>query len=88
MAYSIGNIGWDPQVLRHHSSVMDDLTVEDPNVLVGISTSDIFRNRSGDESAAFCPKKIRGRDRVGLQNIKEVPLSLLRTETLRYIPVD
>jgi hypothetical protein len=88
VAYSIGDIEWDPQALRRHSSITHDPTVEHPSVWVGKSNPDVFRNRSGDERAAFCPRKIWGRDRVALQNIKEVPLSLLRTKTLRYIPID
>jgi hypothetical protein len=88
MASSIGNSEWDPQALRHDGSITHDPTVEHPSVWVGKLNSDIFRNRSGYERAAFCPRKIRGRDRVAPQNIKEVLLSLLRTETLRYIPID
>jgi hypothetical protein len=88
VANSVGHIEWDPQALRNHSSITHDPTVEHPSVWVGKSNSNIFRNRSGDESAAFRPRKKRGKDRVALQNIKEVLLSLLRTETLRYIPVD
>jgi len=58
VASSIGKSEWDPQALRHHSSMTHDPTVEHPSVWVGKSNSDIFRNRSGDERAAFCPREI------------------------------
>ena len=88
VVFSIGNAVRNPQGLRNHSSDTHNATIEHPSVLVGKLNSDIFRNRGNDERAALCPREIRSRNGVPLQNIKEVLLSLLRTEALGYIPVD
>jgi len=55
---SIGNGGWDPQNLRHHRSITHDPTVKYPSVWVRKLNSDMFRGRSDDERAPFCPRKI------------------------------
>ena len=88
VVFSIGNVVRNPQGLRNRSSDTHNATIEHPSVLVGILNSDIFRNRGNDERAALCPREIWSRNCVPLQNIKEVLLSLLRTEALGYIPVD
>jgi hypothetical protein len=41
-----------------------------------------------DERTAVWPKAIRGRDGTALQNVREVPLGQLGTETMGYhVPV-
>ena len=85
---SIADSERDPQALRHYSPITNDPTVEYPRVWIGKSNLDMFRNRNDDKKATFGLRKIRGRDLVTPQNIEEMPLSLLRTETLRYIPID
>jgi hypothetical protein len=78
MLSSIGNGVRDPQVLWDHSSDFPDTTVKHARVLIG---------KADDERAAVWSKVIRGRDDLALQNVREVPLSRLGTETMGYVPV-
>ena len=75
---SIGNGVWNPQDLGNHSSDTKDTAVKHPRVLIG----DV-----DDERTAVCPKAIRGRDDIALQDVMEVPLGQLGTETKGYVPV-
>jgi hypothetical protein len=76
---SIGNGVRNPQDLGNHSSDIQDTKVKHPRVLIG--------GVDDERTAAVCPKAIRGRDGVALQNVREVPLSQLGTETMGYVPV-
>lgn len=75
---SVNNGVRNPQDLGNHSSDTQDTTVEHPRVLIG--TAD-------DERTAVCLEAIRGRNDIGLQNMTEVPLSQLGTETMGYVTV-
>jgi hypothetical protein len=75
---SVGNGVRNPQVLGDHSSDTQDTAVEHPRVLIG---------KADDERAAVWSKAIQGRDGIALQNVREVPLSRLGTETMGYVPV-
>jgi hypothetical protein len=46
------------------------------------------RNGGDDERVAFSPRMTRGGDGVALQQISEVSLGVLGSETYGYIPVD
>lgn len=78
VCFSIGNGVWNPQDLGNHSSDIQDRAVEHPRVLIG---------GVDDERTAVWPKVIRCRDGIALQNVREVPLSRLGTETTGYVPV-
>jgi hypothetical protein len=75
---SIGNGVGSPQGLGNHRSDSQDTTVKHPRGLI---------RKVEDERTAVCPKAIRGRDGLGLQDVREVPLSRPGTETLGYVPV-
>ena len=75
---SIGNGVRNPQALRDYSSDTQDTTVKHIGVLI---------EKVDDERAAVWSKVIRGRNGLALQNVREVPLSRLGTETMGYVPV-
>ena len=75
---SIGNGVRNPQDLGNHSSDTKDTAVKHPRVLIG----DV-----DDERTAVCPKAIRGGDGIALQDVVEVPLGQLGTETKGYVTV-
>ena len=56
------------------------MTVKYARVLIG---------EVNDERTAVWPNMIRGRDgiNIALQDVREVPLSRLGTETMGYVPV-
>jgi hypothetical protein len=74
----IGNGVRNPQYLGNHSSDIQDPAVKYPRVSIG---------RIDDERNAVRPRVIRGRDGITLQNVREVSLSQLGTETMGYVPV-
>jgi hypothetical protein len=75
---SIGDCVRNPRDLGDHSSDAQDTTVKHPRGLIG---------KVDDERTALWPNTIRGRDGIALQNVREVPLSRLWTETMGYVPV-
>jgi len=79
MLFSIGNGVWSPQDLGNHSSDAKHTTVKPPGGLIG---------RVDDERAAIWLRTIRGsKDGIALQDVREVPLGRLGTETTGYVPV-
>ena len=70
---SIGNGVRNPQDLGDHSSKTQDSPVEHPRVLIG---------RVDDERTAVWPKTKQCSDGFALQNVREVTLSRLGTETM------
>jgi hypothetical protein len=75
---SVGNGVGDPQDLGDHSPDTQDTTVKHPRVLIG---------EVDDERTAVWPNTIRCGDSIALQNVREVTLSRLGTETTRYVSV-
>ena len=71
---SVGNSCRGPQVLWNHSSPCHNTTVEHPRLI-------------DDERTTVGPKPKRGRNGFALQNVSEVPLGQLGTETMGYVPV-
>ena len=68
----------NPQDLGNHSPDKLDTTVEHRRGSIG---------RVDDERTAFWSKVIRCRDGIALQNVREVLLCLLGTETTGHVPV-
>jgi hypothetical protein len=76
---SIGNGVRNPQGLGNHSSDIQDTTVKHQRVSIG--------KVDDERTAAVWPEAIRGRDGIVLQNVKEVSLGQLGTETTGHVPV-